>query len=92
MARGKAQQQSAAVDADQQAALPKGAVVDGRTERVFAPMDTVSSELEPLSSTDTVEEVLAGNYSEGIVDEVGVSLLACRVSLEQGCRGNTGCQ
>lgn len=80
MARGKAQQQSAAADAEQQAALPKGAVVDGTSERFFAPMDTCSSELEAVSSTDTVAEVLAGNYSEGIVDEVGPLLLVCIIS------------
>jgi hypothetical protein len=77
MARGRKQQQAAAADGEQDAPqqLPKGAVVDPRSERVFVPMDTVSSDLEPVQSTDSVAEVLAGNYSEGIVDEVGGCLL-----------------
>lgn len=70
MARGKSKQQSAAVDAEQDISLAKGAVVDAKTELAYAPLDTVSSEPEAVQSTDTVAEVLAGNYSEGIVDEV----------------------
>lgn len=75
MARGKSKQQSAAADADQAAVLPKGAVVDALDDRVYVPVDTGSSDGEAaVQSTDTVAEVLAGNYSEGIVDEVIVTV------------------
>jgi hypothetical protein len=70
MARGRAKQQAAAADAEQKAAMPKGAVVDESDDRVFIPINSVTTEPEDVQSTDTVAEVLAGNYSEGIVDEV----------------------
>lgn len=76
MARGKSkQQQAATAAADADAPLPKGAVVDAQSDRVFVPVDTVSSDLELPQSTDSVADALAGNYSEGIVDEVCVGWL-----------------
>lgn len=72
MARGKAKQQAAAAaDAEQEAAVPKGAVLDVSNQRVLVPIDGAPTETEDVqSSTDTVADALAGNYSEGIVDEV----------------------
>lgn len=66
------QQPTTAADAEQEAALPKGAVVDASTHTVFVPLGSDSSEPEFVQSTDSVAEVLAGNYSESIVDEVSV--------------------
>lgn len=82
MARGKSKQQQAATaaNADQDAPLPKGAVVDAQSERVFVPMDTVSSDIELPQSTDSVADALAGNYSEGIVDEVCVGCAVLMVA------------
>lgn len=73
MGRGKRQSAAEAEAAAAAAALPKGAVVDASTNQIFVPRDPVSSdsdEAAAVQSTDTVAEVLAGNYSEGIVDEV----------------------
>lgn len=86
MAKSKAKQQSTAADADQLAApLPKGAVVDALDDRIFVPVESVSSDGEAVQSTDTVAEVLAGNYSEGIVDEVCL----CAVCAACVCNLNT---
>lgn len=75
MAKSKGKQQSTAAGADQDQPLPKGAVVDALDDRIFVPLEPVSSDVEAaVQSTDTVAEVLAGNYSEGIVDEVCVSV------------------
>jgi hypothetical protein len=80
MARKRDAQQHAAAAAaaaaaagNDDATVPKGAVVDGASQRVFVPLVTESSDPEAVQSTDTVAEVLAGNYSQGIVDEVGVA-------------------
>lgn len=84
MAKSKTKQQSTAADADQLAApLPKGAVVDAVDDRIFVPVEPVSSDGEAVQSTDTVAEVLAGNYSEGIVDEVRFSILCACASNPQ---------
>lgn len=70
---GRKQNKTAAADGQQsQEPLPKGAVLDARTGAVFVPIDSTSSEdaEAAVQSTDTVADVLAGNYSESIVDEV----------------------
>jgi hypothetical protein len=91
MARGGAKQQAAAADAEPEAALPKGAVVDDSDDRVYIPVKNIVTNSEDVQSTDTVADVLAGNYTEGIVDEVRagafghLSVLASRRRAHRTC-------